>query len=429
MPMIMVMNKFVFAILLWFSMCYYSLSIAQNLVPNAGFEEQHNGLVTEWVQPQGMYYHYTTLLYLKDDVPTKLSFNGLHIGNTRVGTEYMYVKLKQPLTRGVVYCAKMKVKMPSLNKTEANIIQSLGWKWITNLPDISARTYFTDSPDVIFTINHTPEIYAQFVEVEASYTAVGGEHTLMIGKYFSESDRNNEDVAAEVYQLNKSYDEAKRYYSDSFAVIYPPIPDYISITSKRKLNKLMRVYNQQSSYLLGQHQHIKDSLYLVYQKRIDSLTRVARMNAKNVDIMTYFDDFCLAPIKFDGSCGCEDVDVEPTSAFVKGETYRLNGVNFETDKYDLNDVAAAELGVLLAILIKNPSYKVIISGHTDNRADAKHNQVLSEQRSRACANYLIAKGIHPSRIKSLGYGAEQPLAPNDTEEGRAINRRVEFVLE
>lgn len=405
------------------------ITIAQNLIPNPGFEESHNARVTEWVQPQGDYYHYTTQLFVNNGTPQKISFNGLHIGTSYRGTEYMYVSLTEPLQQGVTYCAKMKVKMPSLNKSEARVIETLGWKWIDYTPEIATRTVFRDEPELKFSIANIQEIYSDFVELNTTYIASGGERVFMVGKYFYEG--NNELIIAGslLRELTKEYDEAKRYFADSFALITPPIPEYINIKSNRKLKKIMREYEKKVDVLREPQQRISDSLFFLYQPQIDSLNRAISSSRKEVDVMTYFDDFCLTPMRKNGSCNCDENSIPEKEQFVKGEIYRLNGVNFETDKFDLNEIAMRELDVLLSILTRNPTYKVSISGHTDNRAAVEHNKTLSENRSKACADYLIAKGINAGRIKWKGFGAAQPIAPNETDEGRAMNRRVEFVLE
>jgi OOP family OmpA-OmpF porin len=73
------------------------------------------------------------------------------------------------------------------------------------------------------------------------------------------------------------------------------------------------------------------------------------------------------------------------------------------------------------------SAKVEISGHTDNAGNARANKTLSGRRAQACRAYLISKGIDGHRITATGYGAERPVAPNDNEENRRKNRRIEVV--
>lgn len=73
------------------------------------------------------------------------------------------------------------------------------------------------------------------------------------------------------------------------------------------------------------------------------------------------------------------------------------------------------------------SARIEISGRTDNVGNPKSNKVLSEKRAQACRDNLISKGIDGSRVEAVGYGDEQSIASNDTEEGRQKNRRIEAI--
>jgi outer membrane protein OmpA-like peptidoglycan-associated protein len=73
------------------------------------------------------------------------------------------------------------------------------------------------------------------------------------------------------------------------------------------------------------------------------------------------------------------------------------------------------------------SARVEISGHTDNVGNPRTNKTLSAKRAEACRAYLISKGIEGARITAVGHGAERPVAPNDSEENRQKNRRIEVV--
>ena len=76
----------------------------------------------------------------------------------------------------------------------------------------------------------------------------------------------------------------------------------------------------------------------------------------------------------------------------------------------------------------NASIKIEVSGHTDNQGNATANQVLSENRAKAVVEFLIRNGIEESRLAFAGYGQNQPIATNDTDEGRQLNRRTEFMV-
>ena len=106
----------------------------------------------------------------------------------------------------------------------------------------------------------------------------------------------------------------------------------------------------------------------------------------------------------------------------------LHNVFYETDSYGLEPESRVELDRVYDFLILNPSIGVEISGYTDNTGTPEHNQVLSEQRARSVVEYLVNKGIDSKRLDATGYGEMRPVADNDSEEGRARNRRTELKI-
>ncbi len=121
----------------------------------------------------------------------------------------------------------------------------------------------------------------------------------------------------------------------------------------------------------------------------------------------------------------KDVPLLPIKA---GEHMVLKNIFYDTNKFDLRDESKAELNKLVVFLLKNPNVKFEISGHTDNVGGKQYNQTLSEHRANSVLEYLIANKIDASRITSKGYGDSKPIADNTTEEGRAQNRRTEFLI-
>lgn len=111
-----------------------------------------------------------------------------------------------------------------------------------------------------------------------------------------------------------------------------------------------------------------------------------------------------------------------------GETILLNNVFFEQGRPILKEESYPELDRLVEILKENQKMIIDLSGHTDNRGTTTSLMVLSQNRVGAVKNYLISKGIPGGRITGKGYGGTKPIAPNDTEENRKLNRRVEFKI-
>jgi outer membrane protein OmpA-like peptidoglycan-associated protein len=110
-----------------------------------------------------------------------------------------------------------------------------------------------------------------------------------------------------------------------------------------------------------------------------------------------------------------------------GEKFILKGVNFEFAKATLLPSSQDTLNVVFNGLIANPEVEVEISGHTDIIGSEKTNLSLSKRRAEAVKNYLVSKGISPKRITTKGFGFTKPIATNKTDEGRAKNRRIEFL--
>jgi outer membrane protein OmpA-like peptidoglycan-associated protein len=105
-----------------------------------------------------------------------------------------------------------------------------------------------------------------------------------------------------------------------------------------------------------------------------------------------------------------------------------SGILFDIDKSTLQPAAQENLTKLAAILNKYEDTEVIIEGHTDNTGSNEHNMDLSIRRAQSVANYLETQNVNPTRFKSMGYGEDQPIADNETLEGRTLNRRVEIAI-
>ena len=104
----------------------------------------------------------------------------------------------------------------------------------------------------------------------------------------------------------------------------------------------------------------------------------------------------------------------------------LYGIYFDVDKAVLKPESNAVLGEIVKALKEDVSLKLQIGGHTDNSGSEAHNLTLSEGRAGAVVAALITQGVETGRLTAKGHGASQPVATNDTEEGRAKNRRVEL---
>ena len=107
----------------------------------------------------------------------------------------------------------------------------------------------------------------------------------------------------------------------------------------------------------------------------------------------------------------------------------LRGVNFDFDKAEIRDDDKAVLDAAIETLKENPNTSVKIAGFTDNIGTEEHNQGLSERRASTVLEYLMNGGVEAQRLDSAGMGMSDPVAGNDTRDGRAQNRRVELSVQ
>lgn len=122
--------------------------------------------------------------------------------------------------------------------------------------------------------------------------------------------------------------------------------------------------------------------------------------------------------------GCPELK-EEEKAIV---TMAIQNVQFETNSANLTQVSFGILDQLITVLNNNKAYSCDIAGHTDSTGDPALNQTLSEQRAKACFDYLVSKGIDAKRLSHAGFGETKPIADNNTAAGRKANRRTEFIL-
>lgn len=122
--------------------------------------------------------------------------------------------------------------------------------------------------------------------------------------------------------------------------------------------------------------------------------------------------------------GCPEVKKEVKTLFKKA----MQGIQFETNKFVIKPFSFKILNTIADALNLNPEYLIEVQGHTDNVGKPEANLTLSDKRAKAVMDYLISKGVNATRLTSHGYGDTVPVASNKTSKGRALNRRVQFVV-
>lgn len=121
----------------------------------------------------------------------------------------------------------------------------------------------------------------------------------------------------------------------------------------------------------------------------------------------------------------KNIELKPIE---KGTRVVLNNIFFETGKADLSPKSRLDLDKAIELMEANPSMVIEVGGHTDNVGDENANMQLSHDRAKSVRKYLVDGGIASERIEAKGYGETTPVADNETEEGRAANRRTEFII-
>ncbi len=172
----------------------------------------------------------------------------------------------------------------------------------------------------------------------------------------------------------------------------------VSSTSDPKTGEFLICIPTNSMYAL----HVERSNYLFYSETFE-------LEGEHSDLDPFIKDIYLKRIEL-------------------GENVVLNNIFFDTDKWELKPESEVELKKLVVLLKDNPNMKIEIAGHTDNIGSREHNLTLSENRAKAVCDYLVSKGISRGRLTYKGYGFDKPIGTNDTEEGRALNRRTEFTI-
>ncbi len=149
------------------------------------------------------------------------------------------------------------------------------------------------------------------------------------------------------------------------------------------------------------------------------------LNVSHPGYLFFSEHFSYADHKTSPDPYLRNIPLKPIS---EGYSVVLRNIFFETDSYDLQESSFAELDNLFDLLMQNPEMNVEISGHTDSTGSFDYNMELSENRARSVHDYLINKGVAAGRVRYKGYADTIPVDTNETEEGRANNRRTEFKI-
>jgi OOP family OmpA-OmpF porin len=149
--------------------------------------------------------------------------------------------------------------------------------------------------------------------------------------------------------------------------------------------------------------------YIVRIEAPGYISEVEKLEAKSTEVKSIEMNFSLQPIEV-------------------GSTVTLDNVLFMQSKAELLPESYPELNEIVEFLKNNPRVEIELAGHTDSRGSFRQLMSLSQQRVNRVKSYLVSKGVDGKRIVGRGYGGSKPIASNDSEETRMLNRRVEFVI-
>lgn len=243
------------------------------------------------------------------------------------------------------------------------------------------------------------------------------------------------------------------YNLNTFSFLFSNYP--IRITGKEFYSTAQKEANNFITYkLLSQNKQKWIKISFLYEPKnneeyltigFDKMPEQKSLNLKlKKESYYYIDDISLIEVKEKKDCVCSN----PIPSIVSADTIKpaidtikknnmysgiankpfiLDNIIFATNKSDLLPISNIELDKIVAYFKKNIQYKIELTGHTDNTGTKQNNISLSENRAKSVANYLIKNGIDKTRIKSKGLGSSRPLVPNDTEQNRNQNRRVEII--
>jgi len=163
----------------------------------------------------------------------------------------------------------------------------------------------------------------------------------------------------------------------------------------------------------------------------ETIYKIVLPHGKNYGFMATADNYYSVTQNIDASKleAYQELEVNLYLAPIeKDEAIRLNNIFFEFGKATLKEESFPELNRLVKLLTDNPAITIEINGHTDDVGADADNLKLSQERAAAVVAYLTSKKIGGTRLSSNGFGETKPIADNKTEEGRQLNRRVEFVV-
>lgn len=450
-------------ILLSFSPSVIVSAQSDNLVINYSFEDFENcpvdytpqdrshKLVTGWLYPTIATPDYFNRCAIKNvGVPNNFAGQSepktgdAYVGAILSGTddsyrEYIQGKLRVPLIAGKQYCVTFSYKLASYSKFAVDQI-SLYFSEIEIKNDLTVNLPYNPQ------INNKEGLFldniSEWEEICTVYVAKGGEQYFVIGNFESYDNTNYVVTDKNLKNLrDKSY--AYYYFDD---VIIRPLDNCLNCACVQhdfEAKIIDTYYTGGLDPVTGKCEKIINDGYIKIgviggtpPYSVEWLNSVHKgLELKNLPSGTYnyvvsdaFNCKATGNITFNEPEITKDEFEDDLRNIEEGSAIVLENIFFEFNKTTLLPQSNIELDKIAAFILDNNIKLIEISGHTDTDGSEKYNQELSEGRARSVVNYLVSKGINIERMRAVGYGESRPIETNLTEKGKAINRRVEFML-
>ncbi|MCK5535809.1 MAG: OmpA family protein [Bacteroidales bacterium] len=435
-------------ILFLFFILFTSFLFSQehNLVPNNGFEvysicpndythwnSTYRRLTDNWIYPtKGTPDYFNTCSHGIAGVPrnfagTSNAYNGnAYVGVVSRGSrknyrEYIAAELLDSLEVGVKYCVKFKFKLSSYSRYA---IEDFG-------VFLSKKIVRTQSDGVLGIEPHikNPEDNwfdnkIDWGEFCGTYIAEGGETQIIIGNFAS--DDSTDVVETDISDVHPKRVKDYAYYYIDDVEVKAIIDCYVCTCSMD--NVVDAAIEPSNVTFFGGNDGVAD-LTVYYGTEPHTFLWSNGETTEDIDGLT--EGYYFVEVADANQCKYSfDIVIEqPDSVFAnieEGVAKTLKNVFFKFDKDELLESSYKQLNDLVNFMKYNSSIEIRILGHTDEKGKGIYNQSLSVRRAKTVVDYLQHEGIAPERLLYMGYGESRPVADNTTDEGRQLNRRVEF---
>jgi outer membrane protein OmpA-like peptidoglycan-associated protein len=443
--------------------CYDLSSQEKNLVVNPGFEKYDvcpedatptnlsHKLIPGWTYPSIATPDYFNRCS-KKNVGVPKNFAGEsepHGGNGYAGAilsgteesyrEYIQGTLMKPLVKDQQYCIRFYYKLASYSRFAVDQMS-------LNFSDVEIR-----NNNINVNLSYTPQItnkvglfldnIDEWEEFCTVYTASGNERFFIIGNFKNYENTNYVVTDKNVVNLrNKAY--AFYYFDDVSIAALENCLDCPCVLHDFESRVIETRYTGGQDPMTGKVTRIINDgqirigllggtpPYLVTWNNQQTGTELKNLPAGNYIYYANDKYNCRSSdtVIFVEPEIVRDEFLEGLKAIEEGSAVVLENIFFEFNKTDLLPASFAELDKVVQFMLEEDIKLIEISGHTDSEGSDTYNKKLSEGRAASVVTYLASQGVKPERMSSVGYGESRPVETNQTDAGRAQNRRVEFTL-